>query len=85
MNSTSPVQRLPVAVLLRYGALSTLAMALLGAGVVGLAQPTLVPALATPTVAWPMIAVGAMLESAAVAVLLNAVRMRRRAAESEIR
>ncbi len=84
MNGPSPVYRLPASVLLRHGALSAFAMLLLIAGIVALTQPHLVPALAKPAIAWPLLIVGGMLESGAVAILLGALRTQRRELESEI-
>ena len=68
-----------------YGALSAFAMTLLIAGMLALTQPDLVPALAKPSIAWPMIIVGGMLESGAVTMLLSALRAQRRETEAEIR
>jgi hypothetical protein len=54
--------------------LSVVALVLLVAGVVGLASPELVPAMAKPMVAWSMIAIGLMLDGAAAVVLLASRR-----------
>lgn len=73
-----------MSVLVRCGALSALAMLLLMAGMLAVTQPDLVPALATPSIAWPLIIVGGMLESGAVTMLLSALRAQRRETEAEI-
>ena len=70
---------------MRYGALSAFAMTLLIAGMLALTQPDLVPALAKPSITWPMIIVGGMLESGAVTMLLSALRAQGRETEAEIR
>ena len=85
MSRPSPVYRLPASVLMCYGALSAFAMTLLIAGMLALTQPDLVPALAKPSIAWPMIIVGGMLESGAVTMLLSALRAQGRETEAEIR
>ena len=84
MSGPAPVQRLPAAVLMRYSALSAFAMLLLLAGALALTQPNLVPALAKPAIAWPLLIVGGMLESGAVAILLGALRTQRREIESNL-
>ena len=84
MSGPSPVYRLPASVLMCYGALSAIAITMLIAGGLALTQPNLVPALAKPAIAWPLLIVGGMLESGAVAVLLGALRAQRREPKSEI-
>ena len=74
----SPFNQLPASVLLGCGALSMSGMAMLMAGMVGMTQPNLVPMLAQPSLAWPLIAVGGILESSAMTMLLGALRQRRR-------
>ena len=80
MTKSSAFTKLPTSILLACGALSLLAMTLLMAGLLGLTQPQLLPALASPALCWPLIAVGGMLESGSVMVLLNALREQRRRA-----
>jgi len=58
-------------------ALSAFAVALIGAGVCGLVQPAMVPALARPSVAWSLIVVGAFLDTWAVLAILRAARRAR--------
>ena len=82
MSRPSPLTQLPGSVLFTSGVLSACGMAMLMAGVVALTQPTLLPVLAKPTIAWPLIAVGGMLESGGVAVLLAALRAKRDTKES---
>ena len=78
MSRPSGVNQLPNSVLITCGVLSACGMSMLAAGVVGMTQPALLPALAKPSIAWPLIAVGGMLDSGAVAVLLGALRAGRR-------
>lgn len=85
MSRPSSVQRLPKSVLVSCGALSAFATLLLTAGMLAVMQPGLVPALAKPSIAWPLIIVGGMLESGAVTMLLSALRTRGRETGSEIR
>jgi hypothetical protein len=77
MSIESPIRRLPLAVLLACGALTLLAMVMLTAGLLGLLRPALVPVLASPGVAWPLIAVGALFDTGAVTLFLSALRAAR--------
>ena len=77
MTKSSALSKLPASTLMACAALSVLAMALLVAGLLGLMQPQLVPALANPALSWPLIAVGGMLESGSVTLLLSVLRQQR--------
>ncbi len=59
-------------------ALSVVATLFLAAGVYGLLGPEAVPQLAAPAVAWSFIAVGIMLDAAAIFIVIGAARPRRR-------
>lgn len=56
--------------------LSAVAMLFLGAGVFGLLEPAAVPQLASPAVAWSLIAVGIVLDVAAISIVLGARKTR---------
>lgn len=58
--------------------LSMVAMAFLAAGAYGLMSPEAVPQLAAPAIAWSLIAVGVMLDAAALFVVIGAAKPRRR-------
>jgi hypothetical protein len=79
MSRPSAVNQLPVSLLVTCGVLSASGMVMLAAGVVAMTQPTLLPALAKPSISWPLIGVGAMLDTGAVTLLLGALRSKRRA------
>lgn len=82
MSRPSPLNQLPKSMLFTCGVLSLCGMSMLMAGVVAMTQPALLPALAKPTVAWPLIAVGGMLETGAMTMLLGALRAHRRETRS---
>lgn len=85
MSGPSPFAALPRAVLLKCGALSFSGMAMLMLGAVALAQPSLLPALAPPSVAWPLIIVGSLLETGGMTLLLGALRAARSPGSSDLR
>ena len=58
--------------------LSTVAMLFLGAGALALLEPGTVPQLASPAVAWSLIAVGIVLDVAAIMSILRARNARAR-------
>ncbi len=58
--------------------LSTVAMLFLGAGALALLQPGTVPQLTSPAVAWSLIAVGIVLDVAAIMIVLRARNSRAR-------
>ena len=58
--------------------LGAVAMLFLGAGAYGLIKPEAVPQLAAPAVTWSLIAVGIVLDAAALFVVLGAARKLRR-------
>jgi len=53
-------------------------MLFLGAGALGLFEPTTVPQLAAPAVAWSLIGVGIVLDAAAIGIVLSARKTRAR-------
>lgn len=77
MSRPSPFAAVPRRTLLAGGALSACGMSMLMAGVVALSQPALLPALAPPSVAWPLVIVGSLLETGAMSLLLGALRAAR--------
>lgn len=80
MSRPSPFNQLPASLLISCGLLSACGMSMLIAGLVAMTQPDLIPVLAKPSVAWPLIAVGGMLETGAMTMLLGALRAKRREA-----
>jgi hypothetical protein len=58
--------------------LSMVAMLFVAAGAYGLMASEVVPQLANPVVAWSLIAVGSVLDAAAIFVVVGARKMRRR-------
>lgn len=58
--------------------LSVVAMLFLGAGALALLEPATVPQIASPAVAWSLIAVGIVLDVAAITVVLGARKTRAR-------
>ena len=77
MSRPSPLKAVPRAMLWKAGALSAGGMTMLMLGVLALTQPTLLPALATPTVAWPLVIVGSLLETSGMGLLFGALRAAR--------
>lgn len=73
--NTDP-QGAPVGIPFAGIGLSAVAMLFLGAGVFGLLEPASVPQLASPAVAWSLIAVGIVLDVAAILIVLGARKTR---------
>ncbi|CAG0933442.1 MAG: hypothetical protein EFKGCFLK_00424 [Rhodocyclaceae bacterium] len=70
MAAPKPALKLPPA----FFALSTAASLFLAGGVLGLFAPRVLPALASPPVAWSLIGVGVTFEAWAVAILIGTAR-----------
>ncbi|MBK6660792.1 MAG: hypothetical protein IPG43_22845 [Proteobacteria bacterium] len=79
MTRSTPFAAVPRKVLLGAAALSASGATMLMAGVLALTQPTLLPALGAPSIAWPLVVVGGLLDAAAVSLLLGALRAARAA------
>jgi len=77
VSRPSPFAAVPRRTLLAGGALSACGVSMLTAGALALTQPAWLPALATPSIAWPLVIVGSLLETGAMTMLLGALRAAR--------